>query len=119
MLSYLRAVTTMEGGSISWVLSTKQGTFRWFSSRKDSTHGFAEMARQRCAILMAFHSYRLSFMLSGFHGSYQNRRQRETPNNRFERSRVAPSMGQGGESMIGMYQLRWSATHSRVAQPHR
>jgi hypothetical protein len=42
-----------------------------------------------------------------------------TPNNRFERSRVAPSVSQGGESMFGIKCLRVTLAKSRVAQPHR
>jgi uncharacterized protein (DUF1786 family) len=41
-------------------------------------------------------------------------------NNRFERSReVAPSLSQGGESMIEIKHLRLAPTQARVAQPHR
>jgi hypothetical protein len=32
---------------------------------------------------------------------------------------VASSVGQGGESMMGIKQLRFGSTQPRVAQPHR
>jgi hypothetical protein len=44
---------------------------------------------------------------------------RDAPNNRFERSRVASPVSQGGKSMIGINQLRRALAHSRVAQRHR
>jgi hypothetical protein len=40
-------------------------------------------------------------------------------NNRFERSRGRIFVGPRRESMIGINRLRSSATHPRVAQPHR
>jgi hypothetical protein len=40
-------------------------------------------------------------------------------NNRFARSRVTSSVGQGVESMIEINRFRLSLTEPRVAQPHR
>jgi hypothetical protein len=47
------------------------------------------------------------------------RSSRETPNNRFERSRGRIFGGPRRESMICINQLSWSSAQSRVAQPHR
>jgi hypothetical protein len=49
----------------------------------------------------------------------QRSRSAQSSNNRFERSRVTSSLSQGGESMIGIKQLRWVPVQPRVAQPHR
>jgi hypothetical protein len=41
------------------------------------------------------------------------------PNNRFEPSRGRIFDEPRRKSMVGINRLPWSATHSRVAQPHR
>src|ERR1700735_984666 len=66
-----------------------------------------------CSISARYHRNRLRLRLA------QRSPSAQSSNNRFERSRVASSVSQGGKSMIGINQLRCASTQPRVAQPHR